>query len=314
MNEKVKTNTEMLQSAISGLSATPKTLESKWFYDPTGSALFEDITQLPEYYPTRTEVDILRANYSDIAKHIPQDCALVELGSGASTKTQILLDGLPQVTTYVPLDISAEFLAENAERLRAEYPALDVRPVTGDFMRPVHFPEPLQSRAKTCFFPGSTLGNLAEDSAISLLKGVRRWPMIQSFVLGIDLVKDPARLVRAYDDAQGVTAAFNLNVLRRLNRELEADFDLDDFAHEARWNADLARIEMHLRALKTQSVTIGAYQFDFAQGETIHTENSHKYTRSSVDALAAASGWRVVDFFTDADADFAISVLVPDGD
>ncbi|WP_316013306.1 L-histidine N(alpha)-methyltransferase [Roseobacter sp. HKCCA0434] len=298
-------------SALAGLTASPKTLEAKWFYDAAGSALFERITELPEYYPTRTEAAILRAGTDRLAAAVPDDAALVELGSGASVKTRILLDRLDHLAAYVPIDISATFLAQVAEGLRAAYPALPILPVTGDFMSPVTLPPRIADRPKVAFFPGSTIGNLEPADATALLARIRDWPGIARFILGVDLVKDPATLTAAYDDAAGVTAAFNLNLLHRLNREAGADFDPDGFAHEARWNADAARIEMHLVSRHAQTVRLGDTEIAFAAGESIHTENSHKYTRDSLAGLAGVAGWRIADWMTDPDDLFAVSILEP---
>ncbi|MBM7067461.1 L-histidine N(alpha)-methyltransferase [Actibacterium sp. 188UL27-1] len=311
MNKHLRENTELWDSAVDGLGAAPKWLASKWFYDKTGSELFEQITELPEYYPTRTELSILRGATATLAAHMPDDTALVELGSGASVKTKILLDAIPQITTYTPLDISEAFLAETAKGLQTDYPDLQISPVACDFMSDVSFPDALKGRAKVGFFPGSTLGNLNPRNAIDLLQRARNWPDVRSFVLGIDLVKETDRLLRAYDDVQGVTAAFNMNLLARLNSELGADFDLDAFAHEARWNAEDARIEMHLVSQAGQTVTLGQHSFDFASGESIHTENSHKYTPDSIGAIIGKAGWHMAEFLTDDADDFAVCLLTP---
>ncbi|SPJ24886.1 L-histidine N(alpha)-methyltransferase [Palleronia abyssalis] len=301
-------NTELLAAALEGLQATPKSMNPKWFYDEKGSLLFEKITDLPEYYPTRTEVGILRDRIDDIAAHVPDDAELVELGSGASTKTRLLLDRL-RLTAYRPLDISGEFLEATAARLRESYPVLGVAPIVGDFTQDMTLPN--TDSARVAFFPGSTLGNLEPDAAAALLRRVRDWPGIAAFVLGVDLVKDQRTLVAAYDDAEGVTAAFNLNLLERLNREAGANFNLDRFAHRAIWNADKARIEMHLESLADQTVTLDGTRIAFEKGETIHTESSHKFTRESLSRIAGQGGWQVAELVTDPAELFAVAILTP---
>jgi dimethylhistidine N-methyltransferase len=309
MNIHFRENNALCQSVLGGLSQPQKTLESKWFYDKVGSALFEEITALPEYYPTEAEKQILAENTHVWSSHVPCDSTLLELGSGASIKTQILLDALPQIKSYVPVDISEQFLKENARRLRKDYPALQIKPVVADFMQPFALPDDLSDGPLIGFFPGSTLGNLEPSAAINLLKMANAWPKSTGFVLGIDLVKDTQRLINAYDDSQGVTAAFNLNLLRRLNRELHSDFDLKAFQHLARWNEDLARIEMHLVSTKRQSVVIAGQEFRFEKDESIHTENSHKYTRDSISHIVTLAGWNMEEYVVDKNREFAVCVL-----
>lgn len=310
MNKPEVENADLYRSAVAGLCGKPKTLESKWFYDHAGSQLFEDITRLPEYYPTRTEKGILKAGIDDFQRYLPPAAALVELGSGASVKTRILLDGLQGLAAYLPIDISATFVQASARELAAGYPDLIIEPVVADFMADIQLPAAFSTSPKAVFFPGSTLGNVDAGEATSLLKRVRHWDGLEAFIIGIDLVKDPDVLVRAYDDAAGVTAAFNLNILKRLNRELGTGFDLDSFGHEARWNADKARIEMHLVSKIAQTVSIGPNEVVFAAGESIHTENSRKYTRESFGRIAASAGLSVAEFLTDADELFAVAILV----
>ncbi len=302
-------NPELLADALQGLRGRPKRLNSKWFYDLAGSALFEDITVLPEYYPTRTEIAILEAEAPRLARYLPPGSALVELGSGASLKTRILLDQSPGLAAYVPLDISAKFLTAAAAVIDNDYPGLPVAPIVGDFLAPITMPERLQGVPKTAFFPGSTIGNLDADTARDLLASVRGWEGITSFILGADLVKDRDVLIAAYDDAAGVTAQFNLNLLRRLNREAGATFAPSRFTHEARWDEAESRIEMHLVSTEAQTVEIGGITIPFAKGESIHTENSHKYTSDSITSLATSAGWSVAEFLTDPDALFAVVVL-----
>ena len=220
-----------------------------------------------------------------------------------------MLNALPQIDTYVPVDISEQFLHENADRLAQQYETLNIVPVVADFMTPFAVPVDVSSGPLVGFFPGSTLGNLDPIQAVELLKMARGFPNTHGFILGIDLVKDRQRLVEAYDDAQGVTAAFNLNLLTRLNCELGADFDVSAFAHEARWNEELARIEMHLVATCAQTVTIDGTVFEFTKGESIHTENSHKYTKESITRIVGEAGWTLSVFVTDERDDFAVCIL-----
>ncbi len=311
MNKPFTENATLQAEALAGLRADPKILHPKWFYDSVGSDLFEQITELPEYYLTRTELRVLQDHVAKLAPYIPKGSALIELGSGASTKTHILLGTLEGIQTYVPVDISREFLHSVAEDIDRSYPALRVEPLAGDLLEKLDLPDSVADCPKVGFFPGSTLGNLEAPEARALLRRVRAWPKVAAFVLGIDLVKDPQVLLRAYDDAQGVTAAFNRNVLHRLNREAGADFDVDAFRHEARWNADKSRIEMHLVSRWKQQVRLGADVIDFADGESIHTESSHKYTPELLKKLAADTGWHVAELLTDEDAFFAVAVLAP---
>ncbi len=311
MDKPVVSNRALLRDALDGLRALPKRMHPKWFYDQTGSEIFEQITELPEYYPTRTEVSILRAEIGTLARHVPDGAALIELGSGASTKTCILLDALDRLGVYVPVDVSGDFLHRIADELDRRYPDLEVSPLVGDFLGELALPPIAAGRPKVAFFPGSTIGNLEPDEARELLGRVRAWPDITAFILGVDLVKDPHTLIRAYDDSAGVTADFNRNLLHRLNAEAGADFDVAGFDHEARWNADAARIEMHLVSRRAQTVHLDGRSIAFAEGESIHTENSHKYTRDAVEDMAAGAGWRVAEFLTDRDDLFAVSVLEP---
>lgn len=304
-------NNALFQDAKAGLSAFPKRMNPKWFYDHVGSELFEQITDLPEYYPTRTEISILQTQGSKLSRYVDNQAILVELGSGASVKTRILLDKFDHLGGYVPIDISASFLNETASKLSADYPHLPMFPVVGDFLSDISLPYELISSPKVGFFPGSTIGNLETSEAISLLKRAREWNNVSAFILGADLVKDPDILVRAYDDAAGITAKFNLNLLSRLNHECGALFDLSSFGHEARWNADLSRIEMHLVSSIDQKVQLGNVELSFISGESIHTESSHKYTKESIDELARQSGWKVSELLTDEDELFAVAVLQP---
>ena len=297
--------------AVAGLSAHPKTLAPKWLYDDTGSALFEQITALPEYDLTRTETAILRRHAALLAGMVPPGGALVELGSGASVKTRLVLDAGAHFAAYVPIDISAEFLARTAQDLRRRYPDIAIVPLVGDFSRPLDLPGAVRDLPKIGFFPGSTIGNLDPGAARTLLAGARRWPGIAGFILGVDLVKDPRDLVAAYDDTQGVTARFIANILVRLNREAGANFDLDAFAYQALWNADAARIDMRLVSGRKQVVDFPGARIAFDAGEAIHVSASRKYTARTLAALAASAGWEVGQTFTDPDRRFLVACLVP---
>ncbi len=294
---------------IEGLSRPQKSLSPKWFYDAEGSRLFEDITRLPEYYPTRQEAALLRELAPSLAARFGDNAVLVEFGSGASEKTRILLDAAPSLAAYVPIDISPDALADAAASISAAYPHLEVAPFVGDFLNLEALPELGRGR-RVGFFPGSTIGNLDRDQAIQFLKAAReRLAPGALFILGVDLVKDPAVLVAAYDDAQGVTAAFNRNVLVRANREVGTDFDLDGFEHLALWNGEQSRMEMHLRATRDQRVSVGDRVFDFAAGETIHTESSRKFTQATIAAMAEASGWTLVSFDQGTEPSVALAVF-----
>ena len=299
-----------LEEVIAGLSATPKTLPAKYFYDAEGSRLFEQICGLPEYYLTRTETALLREIAPEIAARIPDGAALVEFGSGASTKTRIVLDAAPQVAVYAPIDISPSALEEAAASLRADYPNLVVAPLVEDFTKALTPPEGARGRPLVGFFPGSTIGNFAPDEAEALLRGARELLGEGSlFVVGADVAKDPAVLIPAYDDAQGVTAAFNRNVLAHINRELGGTFDPAAFSHRAIWNAEESRIEMHLESVRDQIVMVGDHGFAFAAGETIHTENSYKYRPEAFDAIARRAGWAVAQRWISSDPAFGVYVL-----
>ncbi len=294
---------------IAGLSRAEKTVSPKWFYDAAGSELFEQITRLPEYYPTRQEAALLRELSPGLTEHFGDNAVLVEFGSGASEKTRILLDAAPTLAAYVPIDISPDALNAAAASIAEAYPRLEVAPMVGDFLNLAPLPELGRGR-RVGFFPGSTIGNLEPDQAVAFLANAReRLGPSSLFILGVDLVKDPAVLVAAYDDAQGVTAAFNRNLLVRANRELDADFDLDDFEHLAVWNPARSRMEMHLRALRSATIRIGEAVIDFQAGETIHTESSRKFTRTSVTAMAEAAGWTVVAFEQGSEPSVAVALL-----
>ncbi len=295
---------------IAALSRPVKSISPKWFYDEAGSELFEQITALDEYYPTRTEAALLASIAPELSAVIPDGAALVEFGSGASAKTRILLDAAPQLSAYVPMDISVEALDAAARSINADYPALDVWSVAGDFTHPIALPAQVEGRPRVGFFPGSTIGNFGPVGAQQFLGEVRALlGEGASMIIGADMVKDGQTLVAAYDDARGVTAAFNLNLLARANREIGADFDLDGFSHRAVWNAAESRMEMHLVSRSAQTVHIDGRTFYFAAGETLHTENSYKFTRAGFEALAASAGWRLGRSWVSPPPEFAVFVL-----
>jgi dimethylhistidine N-methyltransferase len=302
------------RDVIAGLSARPKRLPPKYFYDQAGARLFEQITELPEYYPTRCELAILRERAGEIARFFPEGSALVEFGSGSSKKVRIVLAAAPTIAAYVPVDISSEMLVQEAEELRRDYPHLKVLPVEADFTQPFALPSEVAGTSHTGFFPGSTIGNFEPHEACAFLRHAGR--MLgpgACLIIGVDLVKDPNVLNAAYDDAAGVTAKFNLNLLTRINRELDGNFDLATFSHHAFYNSERHRIEMHLASNKRQRVRVTGRTFDFRAGETIHTENSYKYTLESFAALARGSGWTPVSVWTDAGGNFSIHALVNEG-
>jgi dimethylhistidine N-methyltransferase len=302
---------EFKSDVMEGLSRPQKAVPPKYFYDAEGSRLFEAITELAEYYPTRTEVALLRKIAPQIAGIISPGAALVEFGSGASTKSRLLLDAAPQIGVYAPIDISRAALDEAAAAIRRDYPKLTVAPLLDDFTRALSLPAAAQGRPVTGFFPGSTIGNFTPQEAQAFLASARGLLGEGSrFLVGIDVVKDKDVLVAAYDDALGVTAAFNKNLLARINRELGADFNLDAFAHRAIWNADESRIEMHLESLKDQRVRLAGSVFTFAKGETIHTENSAKFTVERFATLAQKAGWTLeTSWLSEAPAFAVVSLL-----
>ena len=285
---------------LAGLAASPKWLPPKYFYDLTGSALFERITQLPEYYPTRCEIGILQANAPAIAAMFPPGCALIEFGSGSSRKARILLGAAATVAAYIPVDISGDFLQQDLVELKRDLPHLVVHPLVEDFTQPFALPPEFAALKRVGFFPGSTIGNFEPQEAARFLRHIAVVLGPGSLlVVGFDLVKDEQTLNRAYNDAEGVTARFNLNLLARINRELGADFDLAAFTHRAFYNRAKSRVEMHLVSTRRQSVRVNGANFDFRAGETIHTENSYKYTVESFQALARGGGWLPLNVFSD---------------
>jgi dimethylhistidine N-methyltransferase len=298
------------EDVLAGLSADPKRLPPKYFYDQAGSELFSRITALPEYYLTRTETGILEAHAGAIAKLIPPGAAMVEFGAGSAAKTRILLRAAPQIAAYVPLDISGAYLGAETVRLQQEMPDLRVLPVEVDFTRPFVLPAALGVRPRIGFFPGSTIGNFEPHEANALLRhaAVMLGPEAL-FIVGVDLVKDVDVLTAAYNDAAGVTAAFNLNLLARINRELGGEFNLSAFRHRAFYNHEQRRVEMHLVSLARQKVRVCDKSFDFRRGETIHTENSYKYTVESFLCHARGAGWANAATFVDAQNYFSVHAL-----
>jgi len=291
---------------VEGLSRPDKKTPPVWFYDRRGSELFEQITDLPEYYPTRTETALLERHGADFAEAIGPGRAVLEFGAGSSRKTPHLLRAIDPAA-YVPIDISGDFLHASSAELASAFPGLPVLPVVGDFNRDLTLPSAIRGLARLGFFPGSTIGNMEPETAVDLLREMRRLLGDGAMLLiGMDRIKDRDRLIAAYDDAAGVTAAFNMNLLARINRELEGDLPLDGFAHRARWNDDKARIEMHLEALRPLHFHVAGQCFHMEAGETIHTESSHKYGARDERLLLRAGGWEPVEEWSDADGLFSL--------
>ncbi|OYY66750.1 L-histidine N(alpha)-methyltransferase [Sphingomonas sp. 28-62-11] len=291
---------------LNGFAMRPRAIPARWFYDRRGSELFEQITDLAEYYPTRIEAGILRDNGPAIADCIGAGRAVVEFGSGSSAKTPLLLRAIDPAA-YVPIDISGDFLRESSAALSSAFPGLPVHPIEADFMHPIALPAGVADLPKLGFFPGSTIGNMIPASAVDLLRAMRKWLDTGAMLLiGMDRLKDEDVLVRAYDDAQGVTAAFNLNLLERINRELDGTIPVEAFRHRAIWNDMRSRIEMHLEAQRDIDFTIEGRPFAMAAGETVHTENSHKYGPRDARILLRAGGWTPIAEWTDADDRFAL--------
>lgn len=299
------------QEVIAGLSARPRTISPRWFYDRRGSELFEEITCLPEYYLTRAERSLLQEHAGEIARLAGRGRTVIELGSGSSVKTALLLEALG-AAAYVPIDISADFLREAATRLARRFPGLPIHPVAADFMRPFSLPQGLRDRAPLAYFAGSTIGNMAVKVAVDFLRNIARTLGASSLLLiGIDRIKDPQRLLAAYDDAQGTTAQFNLNLLHRINRELRAGIPVGDFRHVARWNDYEGRIEMHLEAMRDVGFTLEGREFRIPRGETIHTENSLKYGPRDARVLLRAGGWSPLAEWTHRNDEFALILASP---
>jgi dimethylhistidine N-methyltransferase len=300
-----------LADVVRGLSAPSKWLPCKYFYDEDGSRLFEQITRLDEYYPTRTELTIMDRHVKEMANHLGDRCLLIEYGSGSSLKTRRLLDHASDLAGYVPIDVSCEFLRNSAESLAQEYPKIEVLPVCADFTQPVELPVPRTLPARrVVYFPGSTIGNLTPPEALRLLKQTAQLcGEGGGLLLGVDLRKDPHVIEAAYNDRQGITAAFNLNLLSRVNRELNADFAIDGFKHLAFYNLTEGRIEMHLVSRRNQQVHVGEIPFSFRQGESICTEYSYKYNTRKLFRLATHSGFAIERIWMDERKYFSVCYL-----
>jgi dimethylhistidine N-methyltransferase len=294
------------RDVLAGLAQARKAIPARWFYDRRGSELFEEITRLPEYYPTRAEIAILAAQCGDIAAAVGEGRVVIEFGAGSAAKTPLLLDRIAP-SAYVPIDISGAFLRESCAALAQRYPGLPVFPVEADFTLPVAIPAEITEAERLGFFPGSTIGNLGPDSAVDLLRAMRATLGERSMLLvGMDRIKDRAVLRAAYNDAAGVTAAFNLNLAQRINRELDGTIPVEALRHQAIWNDARARIEMHLEATRDIAFQVCARRFTMRAGETIHTENSHKYDDRSAAMLLLAGGWEPVRGYRDGDDRFTV--------
>jgi len=305
---------EFGRDVLAGLSRPQKAIPSRWLYDLRGSELFEQITELDEYYPTRTETAIFHDQSAEIARALGEGVVLVEYGAGALVKTRILLDALRAPVGYVPIDISGRFLREAAGLLARDYPGLSVHPIVGDFTSTLDLSgAPGRQDQRVGFFPGSTIGNLDNDQIRAFFRTARATLGPDArFILGLDLKKDPGILIPAYDDNSGVTAEFNLNLLARINRELGADFDLENFRHEARWNEAESRVEMHIVARRPGDVTLCGRRFSFGQAETIHTEISRKFELPVLDTLLEGTGWAREETWQDPRGYFAVTLLGPE--
>ena len=291
---------------LAGLAEPIPAIPARWLYDRRGSELFDAITRLPSYYPTRTETALLTRVMPEVDALSADNCAVVELGSGSSTKTPLLLRGI-EPEAYVPVDISGDFLRESAARVDEDFPAIHVFPVEADFTKPFTLPEPVAELPKLGFFPGSTIGNFVPRSATDLLRHFRDILGTGArLLIGMDRVKPVERLLVAYDEPEGITAEFNLNLLHRINRELSADIEVDAFRHEARWNDILSRIEMHLVTVRDTAFAIEGRRYEFAKGSSIHTENSHKYGPRGGRVLLLAGGWTPLAEWSDEAGDFAL--------
>lgn len=300
-----------LADVVHGLSRVQKTLPCRWLYDDRGSDLFEAITQLSEYYPTRAETEILGRRASEIAQFAGESAVLIEYGAGAGVKTELVLEALPAPKGYVPIDIAETYLLQTAKRVASRFTGLWVRPIAGDFLKTFDMPAGIPPGRRIGFFPGSTIGNLDKNDAETFLRQMRRHVGPGGgAIVGVDLLKDVNVLLRAYDDSDCVTATFNLNILSRINRELGADFRPERFRHEARWNDLEKAVEMHLVSLVEQCVGIGERTFHFRHGETIHTESSRKYDRAGFASVAAAAGWNLAHDWVDSGGRFGVFALV----
>jgi len=301
-----------LSALIAGLTRTQKSISPKYFYDETGSALFEDITELPEYYLTRTELDIMRASIDEMAELVGPQASLIEFGSGSSLKTRMLLEHLNDLAAYVPVDISEEHLLASQQGIRDAFPDIEVLPVVADFTHPFQLPNPATMPVRnTVYFPGSTIGNFEYDDAVDLLRVMHQEAGAGgALLIGVDLQKDPAVIGAAYNDSAGVTAHFNLNMLAHLNREFGSDFDLTCFEHRATYRPEEGRVVVELVSTRSQAVQLGTETLSFAKGETILTEYSHKHTLDGFADMAAIAGFKVERVWTDAKQWFSVQYLV----
>ena len=301
-----------LDEIIDGLSQSEKMISPKYFYDERGSQLFDEITRLPEYYPTETELGIMRAHVDEIASLVGKHASLIEFGSGSSLKTRVLLEHMDELAVYVPVDISEDHLLESARQLRTEFPELEVLPVVADFTQEFQLPSPtIMPVRNVVYFPGSTLGNFTHEAAHELLKVMHHEAGEGgALLIGVDLQKDPEIIRRAYNDNAGVTAKFNLNMLRHLNREFDTDFDLDAFEHSAEYNEEEGRVEVRLVSDQEQEVTVGDTSFSIDKDEAILTEYSHKYTLEGFAGMAKAAGFKVERVWMDAERLFSVQFLV----
>jgi L-histidine N-alpha-methyltransferase len=305
---------EELLELLDGLRQPEMMISPKYFYDERGSQLFDEITRLPEYYPTETELGIMQDNIGEIASLVGKQASLIEFGSGSSLKTRILLQHLDELAAYVPVDISEDHLLQSAQQIREEFPHLDVLPVVADFTQPFRLPSPkVMPVRNVVYFPGSTIGNFTNDAAQELLAVMHGEAGAGgALLIGVDLQKDPAIIEAAYNDSAGVTAEFNRNMLRHLNREFGADFDLDAFSHSAEYNEEEGRVEIRLVSEQDQEFTLGDESFSIGKDEAILTEYSHKYTLDGFAAMAETAGFRVARVWTDADRLFSVQYLVRD--
>jgi L-histidine N-alpha-methyltransferase len=303
-----------LDALIDGLRQPEKMISPKYFYDERGSQLFDEITRLPEYYPTETELGIMRENIEEIASLVGKQASLIEFGSGSSLKTRVLLEHLDELAAYVPVDISEDHLLESARQIRGEFPDLDVLPVVADFTHAFQLPTPKVMPVRNIiYFPGSTIGNFTNEAARELLQVMYEEAGAGgALLIGVDLQKDPAIIERAYNDSAGITAEFNRNMLRHLNREFGADFDLDAFVHSAEYNEGEGRIEIRLVSQQDQEFSLGHESFSIARDEAILTEYSHKYTLEGFAAMGEAAGFRVERVWMDAGRLFSVQYLVRD--
>ena len=309
----VKEMTE-LDEIIDGLKQPEKMISPKYFYDERGSMLFEEITTLPEYYPTGTELGIMQNNIDEIAAQVGPQASLIEFGSGSSLKTRILLESLEDLAVYVPVDISEELLLASAHQLRGEFPDVEIMPVVADFTRQFALPNPaVMPRRNVVYFPGSTIGNFTHEAAHELLRVMHHEAGEDgALLIGVDLQKDPELIEAAYNDSAGVTAKFNLNMLRHLNREFDSDFDLDTWSHQAHYNRDKGRVELRLISDRDQSVNVGPEVISISAGEGILTEYSHKYTLDGFASMAGRAGLRVEKVWTDPQRLFSVQYCVRD--